>query len=66
MASPCLVATPLIALCVGYLPSSGEAVTVKKTCIEKFAQSTRDAAKACANTHEVRWRIKRDPVKWRK
>jgi hypothetical protein len=53
----CLKAAPLIAACVGYLPSPGSAVTVSESCISTFRIRIQSAAKACASEHKIRWTI---------
>jgi hypothetical protein len=40
----CWLAKGLIAACVGYLPSPGETVTVKRACIYNYSKLTRGAA----------------------
>lgn len=53
----CWVAKGLIAACIGYLPSPGSAVTVKRDCIYKHSKIVRGAAAMCAHENNVTYRI---------
>jgi hypothetical protein len=53
----CWLAKGLIAACVGYLPSPGETVTVKRACISNYSKLTRGAASACAHEHKIKYRV---------
>jgi hypothetical protein len=53
----CWAAKSLIAVCVGYLPSPGETVTVNRSCVYRFTAEERDSAKLCAAENGVAWRI---------
>jgi hypothetical protein len=53
----CWLAKGLIAVCVGYLPSPGETVTVKRACISNYSKLTRGAASACAHEHKIKYRV---------
>jgi len=53
----CWLAKGLIAVCVGYLPSPGDTVTVKRACISSYSKLTRGAAAACAHENKIKYRI---------
>lgn len=53
----CWLAKGLIAACVGYMPSSGETVTVKRACVSGYSKIVKGAARACAHENKITYRI---------
>lgn len=53
----CWLAKGLIAVCVGYMPASGDTVTVKRSCVASYSNVVKFAAKACAREHNIKYRV---------
>jgi hypothetical protein len=56
----CWAAKGLIAFCIGYLPQHGSSVAVKQSCVMSYPQAVRNAARRCADEHDITYRIVRD------
>lgn len=53
----CWAASGLILACVGYLPSAGSTVTLKRACVSGYSKDVRAAAVGCARKHKIEYRI---------
>jgi hypothetical protein len=61
MSPACELGAALMAACASVVPAPDQPWVVNRSCVYRFPDAVRDAAKACAAENKIRYRIN-----WRK